>query len=204
MIIVDYYFRYIEVARLPSETSDAVIERMKSIFACHSIPQEVRSDNGPQFSAVQFHTFSTEYNFIHVTSSPRYPASNGETERCVKTVKGFLKKCEDAYLALLTYRSIPLHNGYSPSELLMGRRLHTTLPLFPNQLKPATPDYSQLLQKENVLRAKQKDNFDLHHRSRNLTLLLPGDDVYMDDGHVTTESQIVQQVAPQSYQVNTP
>ena len=48
---------------------------------------------------------STEYNFAHVT---RYPASNGEAEQIVRTVKGFLKKCDNPYLAPLTYRSIAL------------------------------------------------------------------------------------------------
>lgn len=45
----------------------------------------------------------------------------------------------DIFNALLTYRSTPLKNGYSPSRLLMGRRLQTQLPtlqanLYPNVL----------------------------------------------------------------------
>ena len=39
-----------------------------------------------------------------------------------------LTKNEDIFSALLTYRWTPLQNGYSPSELLMGRRLQTQLP----------------------------------------------------------------------------
>ena len=90
---------------------------MKSIFARHGIPQQVWSDNGPQFSSNMFKKFSEDYNFTHTTSSPRYPASNGEAERAVRTVKEMLKKCDDPYLAMLIYRSTPLHNGFKSSRV---------------------------------------------------------------------------------------
>ena len=80
LLVIDYYSRYIEVAKLPTESSNDTITLLKSIFAHHGIPQEVHSDNGPQFSSSMFKQFSEEYKFVHVTSSPRYPASNGEAE----------------------------------------------------------------------------------------------------------------------------
>ena len=73
-----------------------------------------------------------------------------------------------------------------------------------SQLEPLTPDYSQLVQKETEFRKKQKQNFDLHHRSRELVQLLPGNDVYLNDGLISTEGQVVQQVAPRSYHISTP
>ena len=104
-----------------SDSSSEVISHIKSIFAKYGVPQEVVSDNGPSYSSLEYKQFAAKYGFTHTTSSPRYPQSNGEAERAVKTVKSFLKKSDDSYLALLIYRSTPLHNGFSPSELLMSR-----------------------------------------------------------------------------------
>ena len=150
-----------------------------------------------------FKQFSEEYNFAHVTSSPQYPASNGEAEQAVRTVKTMLRKCADPYLAMLIYRSTPLQNGYSPGELLMGRKLRTTLPILPNQLEPSTPDYSLLQKRESDVRTKEQQYFNSRHRSRQLVELYPGDSVYVDDGTISAEGEVVQQVAPRSYQVNT-
>ena len=47
-----------------------------------------------------------------------------------------LRKYEDIFSALLTYRSTRLQNGYSASELLMERRLQTQLPTHPANLYP--------------------------------------------------------------------
>ena len=122
LLIIDYYSRYIETAKLSSESSSEVIRHAKSIFARHGIPKQIISDNGPQYSSLEFKKFAEEYGFLHTTSSPKFPQSNGEAERAVKTVKAMLKKSEDPYLAMLAYRSTPLQNGFSPSELLMNRR----------------------------------------------------------------------------------
>ena len=77
------------------------------------------SDNGPQFASWDFSKFSKSYDFVHTTSSSRYPQSIGEAERAVRTIKALLKKADDPLLTLLAYRSTPLKDGYSPAELLM-------------------------------------------------------------------------------------
>ena len=127
LLVVDYYSRFIEVSKLTSTTAASAITHLKSIFARHGIPQVVVSENGPQYSAAAFSEFSKEYGFTHYTSSPKFPQANGEAERAVKTVKQFLEKNSDLYMAMLAYRSTPLENGHSPAELLMGRKLRTTL-----------------------------------------------------------------------------
>ncbi|XP_037515415.1 uncharacterized protein LOC119391838 [Rhipicephalus sanguineus] len=81
LLVVDYYSRFPEVVTLRSTTARAVIDALKSVFARHGIPQDVRSDNGPPFSLQEFAAFAASYGFNHATSSPHYAQSNGEAER---------------------------------------------------------------------------------------------------------------------------
>ena len=122
LIVVDYYSRWFEIRRLNDQSSSRVISVLKELFSTHGIPDIIVSDNGPQFSSDAFRLFTTEYDFIHVTSSPKYSRANGEFERAVRMVKAPHIPISP-YPALLAYRSTPLQNGFSPSELLMGRRL---------------------------------------------------------------------------------
>ena len=168
LLVVDYYSRFIETAKLTTATSFDVITHLKSNFARYGIPDTVVSDNGPQYSAADFSNFAMQYGFTHVTSSPKYPQANGEAERAVQTVKNLLKKSDDPYLAMLAYRSTPLENGYSPAELLMGRRLRTMIPTIAKQLAPKLPKGSKLQGKEGRMRQRQKNNFDQHHRAKEL------------------------------------
>ncbi|XP_034023519.1 uncharacterized protein K02A2.6-like [Thalassophryne amazonica] len=102
LLCIDYYSRYIEVANLTSTTTAHVTGNLKAIFACHGVPETDNvTDNGPQFSAAEFAAFAREYDFTHMTSSPRYPQSNGEAEMAVRTVKSLLKKEEDPHKALM-------------------------------------------------------------------------------------------------------
>jgi len=56
--MVDYFSRWIEIARLSNQTSEEVILHTRSMFAHHGIPEVVVSDNGPQFSAELYAEFA--------------------------------------------------------------------------------------------------------------------------------------------------
>lgn len=202
LLIVDYFSRFIEIAKLGGESSSHIIQHMKSIIARHGIPQEIFTDNGPQFAAAEFKQFADKYGFRHKTSSPHYPQSNGEAERAVKTIKGLLQKTDDPYHSLLVYRATPLQNGYSPAELLMNRRLRTDLPMVSTQLKPSVPNMVNVRAKETAARQRREENFDRLHRAKSLDPLQPGDSVWVTDRQ---EGGVVEeQSAPRSYNVSTP
>ena len=140
--------------------------------------------------------------YLGITSSPYHPRSNGKAERAVKTVKSLLKKNGDPYLAVLAYRVTPLSNGYSPSQLLMGRILRSTLPTTREARKPCLPDRDSLQVKEKEQRRKQKEYFDHHHGVKELPLLEPGDLVWVSDRQET--GAVGEQVGPRSYDIETP
>lgn len=202
LLVVDYFSRWLEVRVLENQSSAETINRLKSILATHGIPEVVVSDNGPQFSSALFAEFAKSYGFTHVTSSPRYPQANGEAERAVKTIKGLLDKNGDPYLALLSYRASPLQNGFSPAELLMGRRLNTRLPVLPSQLQPLQRSLSPVRDREERYREKQRVNFNARHRAMDLPPLTTGAPVYVRDmdkqGEVITPA-----AAPRSYIIRT-
>ena len=92
-----------------------------------------------------------------------------------------LTKSEDPFLALLAYRTTLLGNGYNPSELLMGRRLQSTLPIVSDELKPRQANNELLRHKQKDNKQRQKLNYDRRHRATNLEKLEPNDNVYVKD-----------------------
>ena len=96
----------------------------------------VKSDNGLQYSSAEFATFATCWKFAHVTSSPKYPQSNGLVEKTVQAAKKMLEKAKhvrkDPYLPLLEQRNTPIAKYKSPAQLSMGRRLRSILPYTTN------------------------------------------------------------------------
>ncbi|XP_051785405.1 uncharacterized protein LOC127528732 [Erpetoichthys calabaricus] len=146
--------------------------------------------------------FAEEYQFTHVTSSPRYPQANGEAERAVRTIKDLWKKDPDHSRALLAYRATPLEHGFSPAQLLMGRNLRTSLPQPTAKMDPQWPDLLAFRKKDEEGRRQQAKYYNRRHRSRPLSQLTPGQKVW-----ITTEGTsgaVVRSAStPRSYVVET-
>ena len=87
-------------------------------------------------------------------------------------------------MALMIYHSTPLHNGYSPSELLMNRKIHTTLPILDNQLKPSVPNYTDVRKREVKRKIHSKTNFDIRHHADLLDPLDPGNPFGLQEGEI--------------------
>ena len=100
LIVIDYTSKYFEVAHLPNASSDTVITHMRSIFARHSISKVVFSDNGPQYNSHKFKKFSKSWDFIHKTSSPEFPQSNGFPERAIQPQRTLY---QNAKMIIVTY-----------------------------------------------------------------------------------------------------
>ena len=126
----------------------------------------VFSDNGPCYSSATFDSFARTYGFEHRTSSPQYAQSNCASERAVQIAKLLLKKVNDIYLALLSCSTTPLANGFSPTQLLMGRQLRSTVPTTTASLQPQTPDSSKLQEIDRDIKARQATSYNARHRAR--------------------------------------
>ncbi|CAG2207854.1 unnamed protein product [Mytilus edulis] len=170
---------YLEVHKLHGTTSTTVINKLKGTFSRLGIPETVVSDNGPQYSSQEFSEFANKWDFKHVTSSPHYPQSNGLAEKTVQTVKNMFNKCKkdgkDPYVALLEYRTTPLDIGYTPSQLLMCRKLRSVLPTTLEELVPKTPIYNEVQNKIDCKKSYKKKYYD--KGSKPLKSLNSGDSV---------------------------
>ena len=103
------------------------------MFARFGLPEELVSDNGPQFTSEEFAQF-LQMNGVKHTRTPRYhPSSNGLAERMVQELKSALNKGQHLQKFLMAYRNTPhCTTGQSPSDLFLKRQIRTRLTL----LKP--------------------------------------------------------------------
>jgi len=104
----------------------------------------------------------------------------------------------DMYMAMLAYRSTPLENDLSPAEMLMGRKLRTTIPVIPQQLNPKLPNNSQLRLKETLQREKQRENYKKCHHTVISKPLRRGDSVWIPE-----TGTVIKQKGSRSYLVRT-
>ena len=120
-----------------------VIRKTKSHFPRHGIPEQLITDNGPQFVSQDFQVFTKEWDVEHLTSSPYHSQANGKAESAVKEAKKILRKSKktnsDEFLALLDHRNTPSASmKTSPTQRLLNRRARTLLPTTASFLQPRT------------------------------------------------------------------
>ncbi|GBN21125.1 Retrovirus-related Pol polyprotein from transposon 17.6 [Araneus ventricosus] len=144
----------------------SVVNALKTCFARFGIPEEIVADNGPPFDSREFIEFCTNWDIFFNPSSPGFPRSNGQVERCVQTVKSSLVKAaqdkNDAHLVLMEYRNTPMDGLPSPAEILMGRRIRTLIPTLPSQFDPHYD--CSAVQERLRFRQQRQHKYDLHSR----------------------------------------
>ena len=144
--------------------SETVIQKLKVHMSRNGMCDVCNSDNGPQYSSQQFADFAKEWEFIHKTSSPLHPTSNGPSEVTVSIAKKLLKKAKDSkqdpYLLILEYRNTPLECGFTPSQLLMSRRTKSILPITDKLLQSKIADPSIIKNRTLHSKSLQKMYYD--------------------------------------------
>ncbi|RLJ22760.1 hypothetical protein DJ031_00300, partial [bacterium endosymbiont of Escarpia laminata] len=133
-----------------------------------------------EFASEDFKEFVKLWKIKHITSSPRFPQSNGKAENAVKTCKALFKKAredhKDPLLALLDWRNTPSeYIGTSPVQRLMGRRTRTLLPTTEELLRPAIPPTTE----EKLASQKEAQTKHYNRGTKKLTELHAGDNIRM-------------------------
>ena len=90
--------------------------------------------------------------------------SNGLAEIYVKIVKQILTKSKaenkDPYLSILNYRYTPIDDLGSPAQLLMNKRLRSSLSITQTLLKPKVIDRKRVYERLSKKQRKQKYFYD--------------------------------------------
>ena len=156
VLITDYYSRCIEIIYMGHDTTaKTTITKFKNVFARWGIPQEVITDNGPQFCS-EFKAFADECGFIATTSSPKYPQSDGAAEKSFNIAKHILSQ-ESPMSALMEYRATPTApTGFSPAMLMMGRNIPRALPATSHYLEPGWPPDKSVHEHDDVHKARNE------------------------------------------------
>ena len=188
LIIVDAHSKWIDAHIVPSTSSSATIDKLRSTFATHGLPETIVSDNGTAFTSSEFQEFLRSNGIEHLRSAPYHPSSNGLAERAVQTVKAGVKRLKGSLEVRLSrflfkYRVTPqATTGIAPAELLMGRRLRTHLDL----LFPTVRERIQRKQRE------QKGSCGRHPHTKSYQ---PGDRVMsrnFADGHSWVQGTVLE------------
>ena len=201
LIAVDAFSKWPEIVEMTSTTAGQTVKVLRDIFARHGLPEQLVSDNGPQFVSSDFADFCKSNAIKHSRVSPYHPASNGLAERMVQTFKQAMRRTMNDGLPwqhriadfLLTYRTTPHSTtNVAPSILLMGRSLRTRL----DMLRP------NLGGTVCAAQAKQKQYHDEQSKLRDFR---PGDQVWVRDFRNNSPKWIsgvvLQSVGPVSYMI---
>ena len=67
---VDAHSKWAEALEMCQTTTAKTIETLRHLFAIHGIPEQIVSDNGPQFTSADFKDFTRTNGIKHSCSSP--------------------------------------------------------------------------------------------------------------------------------------
>ena len=73
LVVVDSHSKWLEVKHMSSTTTERTVDELRLIFAQHGLPEEVVSDNGPQFISNEFSEFMSKNGVKHTLAPPCHP-----------------------------------------------------------------------------------------------------------------------------------
>lgn len=140
-ILIDSFSKWVEVFKTKTSTSHFVIGKLRETFSRFGLVNTIVSDNGTQFTSAEFKEFTLINGINHILTAPGHPATNGQAENFVKTLKKSIyanlkDKNPDEFDTILSrlladYRSTKHCTTHeSPFKLIFGREMKTRFSSF--------------------------------------------------------------------------
>jgi transposase InsO family protein len=141
LVVIDAYSKYLDVIPMTTANSSNTIAALRHLFSHFGLPDHVVTDNGTQFTSIEFQNFLRSNDVFHTRTAPGHPATNGLAERYVGHFKKKISQMKDTNDSLkvkldkflFTYRVTPTTLGKSPAELLMNRQPKTRFDVLRSQ-----------------------------------------------------------------------
>ena len=159
-------------------TTAGVVKALRSTLSRFDLPEELVSDNSPQFRSSAFADFLAQHAIQHRHTPPLWPQANGAVECLNRTIGKVLRTAklagEDINVALdqwlLAYRTTPHPATHeAPATLMFGRPIRDSLPC----ITAAAPDLPSAAHRDQQFRQSQCDAANATRRS-NTPILTPG------------------------------
>ena len=97
LLVMDAHSKWPEIVEMSSTTATKTVE-LRRMFAAYGLPEQLVTDNGPQFTAEEFAVFLKRNGIKHIKVAPYHPSSNGAVERLVQTFKKAMRANEQSEL----------------------------------------------------------------------------------------------------------
>ena len=78
LLLIDTHSEWPEVLIMKSTTSGCTIEALRDLLARYGLPEQLVSDNGPQFMSAEFQSFLQKNGVKHLQSAPYHLPTNDE------------------------------------------------------------------------------------------------------------------------------
>lgn len=205
--IVDHFSRYTEFFALPDQTSETIASVLVHRYLTkYGIPKELITDQGASFTSELMKEMCKLLKIRKLQTTGYHPMSNGRTEITHKTLSKMLShyvnKSQNDWDSYLSYVCMAYNSsyheavGYSPYEIVFGRKMETPMEANLNLSqddKPRPNDYVEDLrsklreihqvstQFQEKNRKKQKMQYDVKTKVRAYTV---GQRVYLYVPHV--------------------
>uniref|UniRef100_A0AAQ4NNT0 Integrase catalytic domain-containing protein n=1 Tax=Gasterosteus aculeatus aculeatus TaxID=481459 RepID=A0AAQ4NNT0_GASAC len=202
LVLMDYATRYPEAVPLRSISAKSVAQALFQVISRVGIPKEILTDQGTSFMSRTLRELYELLGVKSVRTSVYHPQTDGLVERLNKMLKSMIckfihnDKCNwDKWLdpLLFAVREVPqASTGFSPFELLLGRRPRGVLDLLKEHWEEGpSPGKNEIryvldlraklhtlgeLSRENLLQAQERQQR-LYNRGAKLRQFTPGEKV---------------------------
>ena len=93
LVCTDYVTKWVKAKALFRATEKSVVEFIyEEIFTQFSVPREIVTNQGTQFTSKLMKELITKYGIRHCKSSPYHPWANGQLESTNKVLEAILTK----------------------------------------------------------------------------------------------------------------